>query len=90
MTEIPYSHWQPVSVAEVVGLFADAPFVWGLAGGYAVEQFIGKPIREHDDLDVVAFRDDQLAVQRWLAGWRLYASDPPAASGGASGRSCLD
>jgi hypothetical protein len=74
---IPYNNWRPLSVAEVVQMFADAPFTYGLAGGYAVEQFLGWSIREHADIDVVVFRDKQLQVQRRLAGWRLYAADPP-------------
>jgi hypothetical protein len=75
--DIPYSTWQPLSVREVVQLFAHAPFTWGLAGGYAVEQFLGTAIRAHSDIDVVVYRDQQLRLQRWLAGWHLYAADPP-------------
>jgi len=37
-----------------------APFTWGLAGGYAIEQFVGQPIRSHGDIDVLVFRDNQL------------------------------
>ena len=61
----------------VVSLFANAPFTWGLAGGYAIEQFLGKSIRALADIDVVVYRDEQLQVQRWLTGWCLYAADPP-------------
>src|SRR5574341_1828127 len=75
--EIPYDQWQPLSIAEVRAIFANAPFSWGLAGGYAVEQFLGTAIREHGDLDIVVYRDDQLRVHDWLAGWRLYAVEPP-------------
>jgi hypothetical protein len=71
--------WAPLSVAEVVERFAGAPFVWGLAGGYAIEQFVGRPLRAHSDIDIVVFREDQLALQGWLRGWRLFAADPPGA-----------
>jgi len=73
---IPFDQWKPISLTEIKQIFADAPFAWGLAGGYAVEQFLGKSIREHGDLDVVVFRDNQIQVQRWLTGWKLYAADP--------------
>lgn len=76
-TDIPYSVWQPLSVDAVARLFANAPFGWGLAGGYAVEQFLGAPIRTHSDIDIVVFRDDQRHLQRWLSIWKLYAADPP-------------
>lgn len=74
---IPYSSWQPLPLADVVQLFAGAPFAWGVAGGYAIEQFLGAPFREHSDMDIVVFRDDQLRAQRWLADWQWYAADPP-------------
>src|SRR5690349_12990359 len=73
----PYTRWEPLSVAEVAALFRDAPFRWGLAGGYAVEQFLGTPIRPHDDIDIAVFRDDQAQLYQWLGEWRLFAADPP-------------
>lgn len=59
------------------GYFANAPFAWGLGGGYAIEQFLGRSIRAHGDVDVVVYRDEQLQAQHWLTGWSLYAADPP-------------
>ncbi|MCA9893490.1 MAG: amino acid transporter [Anaerolineae bacterium] len=77
MTTIPFSNWQPISLEQTIALFDGAPFTWFIAGGYAVELFLGHSIREHDDVDVVVFREDQLAAQSWLIGWQLYAADPP-------------
>ena len=74
---IPYNVWQPLSVSEVVQLFAHAPFAWALGGGYAIEQFLGTAIRAHDDIDVVVYRDEHFLLQHWMAGWQLSASDPP-------------
>lgn len=74
---IPYHHWIPLSVDTVTKVFADAPFYWALAGGYAVELFLGTSIRPHEDIDVIIFRDDQLHLQTWLKNWELYAADPP-------------
>ena len=75
--DIPFNRWNHLRVADVVALFKDAPFAWCIAGGYAVELFLGKQIRQHDDIDVMIYRDEQLRVQEWLAGWQLYAADPP-------------
>ncbi len=74
---IPYHHWTPLSVDKVVKLFADAPFLWALAGGYAVELFLETSIRPHEDIDIIIFRDEQLHLQNWLKNWELYAADPP-------------
>ena len=76
-SQIPYEKWQPLSVANVVTLLDNAPFQWCLAGGYAIELFIGESIREHGDIDIIVFRDEQLVAQSWLKDWRLYAADPP-------------
>jgi hypothetical protein len=74
---IPDERWQPLSLEETLHLFTGAPFRWALGGGYAVEQFLGKPIRAHEDVDVVIYRDDQLQAQAWMQGWELYAAEPP-------------
>jgi hypothetical protein len=73
----PDAQWTPLSLADVHIIFDDAPFQWALGGGYAVEQFLGAPIRAHDDVDIAIFRDEQLAAQSHLAGWELFAADPP-------------
>lgn len=75
--DIPYDRWQPLSLEQVTTLFTGAPFQWAIAGGYALEQFLGRSIRQHDDMDVMVFRDQQNPVQGWLKGWELYAADPP-------------
>jgi len=72
----PYNQWSPLSVAAVQQLFYGAPFSWALAGGYAVEQFLGTCIRAHDDIDIIVFRDDQHQAHQWLTGWCLYAAEP--------------
>jgi hypothetical protein len=77
MIPFPFSHWNPLSVAEVCQLLRAAPFAWGVAGGYAVELFLGRSIRAHDDIDIVVFRDDRQHLYRWLDDWHLYAADPP-------------
>jgi hypothetical protein len=69
--------WAPLSVGEVARLFADAPFPWWIAGGWAIDLFVGHQTRMHSDTDVLVLRRDQLAVQAALPGWDLHAADPP-------------
>ncbi len=76
-TSIAYDNWTPLTVSEVTTLFKDAPFAWCLAGGYAIEKFVGTAFREHGDIDILVYRDEQLKAQAWLADWQLYAADPP-------------
>jgi hypothetical protein len=42
---------------------------WGFAGGWAIDLFIGKASRPHDDVDIAVFREDQTALYDRLAGW---------------------
>ncbi len=74
---IPEEKWQPLSVQDVCDLFDGAPFQWAIAGGYAIELFLGESHRSHEDTDVLVFRDEQLTAQAWLKDWTIYASDPP-------------
>ena len=74
---IAQQNWAPLTLDETCSLLQGAPFVWYIGGGYAIEKFVGRTLRDHSDVDVVVFRDQQQAMQRWMAGWQLYASDPP-------------
>ena len=63
--------WKALSVAEVAALLDGMPIRWWVAGGWAIDLFVGAPTRDHDDLDVAVLRPDQLAVQSHLDGWDL-------------------
>lgn len=47
------------------------PAPWCIAGGWAIDLFLGRRTREHADVDVAVFRDDQRAVREHLRGWEL-------------------
>jgi hypothetical protein len=69
--------WAALTPIEIGAFLRDARFRWWIAGGWAIELFVGRPIRPHDDLDVQVLREEQGAVQATLAGWDLQAADPP-------------
>jgi RimJ/RimL family protein N-acetyltransferase len=69
--------WRPLPAGEVTSLFAGTGFLWWIAGGWAIDLYVGHQTREHLDIDVGVLRRDQLAVQRTLSGWDLWAADPP-------------
>lgn len=71
------SPWSSIAPAEIAELLSDAAFFWCLAGGHAVERFVGEAFREHADIDIVVLRRDQLELQERLQGWRWFAADPP-------------
>ncbi len=69
--------WDPLAPRDAAAIFTPWGGAWWIAGGYAIELAAGRPIRAHDDIDVLILRRDHLAVQRLLADWELWAADPP-------------
>jgi len=60
----------------VAAQLADVPAPWYVAGGWALDLFLGRVTRRHGDLDVAILRAGQLAFQWSLAGWDLRAAVP--------------
>ena len=51
---------------------------WGVAGGWAIDLWLGEQTRDHHDVEVVVRRSDQRVVHAALAPrWDLLALDPP-------------
>ena len=65
----------PEPVARVAGLMSTFPGTWSLCGGWAVDAWLGRQTRDHDDVDLSVFADDQRVLFDHLAGWHLEAHD---------------
>ena len=66
----------PEPVARVAGLMSAYGPTWCLCGGWAVDAELGRETRDHPDVDIAVFLDDQRALLDHLAGWELIAHDP--------------
>ncbi|WP_318614764.1 nucleotidyltransferase domain-containing protein [Sporosarcina sp. YIM B06819] len=42
---------------------------WGIAGGWAIDLFVGEETRPHSDIEVALFREDQQALRKALPDW---------------------
>src|SRR5689334_12704830 len=69
--------WQPWSPREVAALFAALPVPWWVAGGWAIDLFLGRQTREHEDIDIQVLRRDQHAVRALFGVWDMQAALPP-------------
>jgi hypothetical protein len=69
--------WQASNVADVVEYLGEETVVWWLAGGAALDLFLGRSSRSHADLDIGVPRRDINEILRRLQGW-----DVREASGG--------
>ena len=67
--------WDPLTPQQVAELMRDAPFPWWIAGGWALDLFMGRQTRAHEDIDIAVFRDDAAALRRHLAAWELFIAE---------------
>ena len=42
---------------------------WFVAGGWALDLFVGRQTRTHGDLDIAIWREDQCALRKSFEGW---------------------
>ena len=42
---------------------------WWVAGGWAIDLWLGRVTREHSDLEISVWREDQLALREFWHGW---------------------
>jgi hypothetical protein len=47
----------------VIALMRDFPHLWGVGGGWALDLFLGRETRVHEDIEVIFFRDCQQAFR---------------------------
>ena len=56
---------------EAAQLLARMPARWWVAGGWAIDLWLGRQTRDHEDLDIAILRSEQLVVRAHLQGWDL-------------------
>jgi hypothetical protein len=44
---------------------------WCIAGGWAIDLFLGYETRKHSDIEIALFRKDQLSIRSYLQNWSL-------------------
>jgi len=64
--------WRPWTPAAAAERLAGAGVGWCVVGGWAVELFVGRPVRPHHDLEIAVLRPDFPAVRAALAGHRFH------------------
>lgn len=73
----PLGDWQPWSPHEVARFFAPLAAPWWIAGGWAIDLFLGRQTRTHEDIDVQILRRDQHLVRALFGTWDMQAALPP-------------
>jgi hypothetical protein len=52
-------------------LMAGFPARWCVAGGWAIDLYLGCKTRDHADLELAVFRDDQQGLRQHLIDWEI-------------------
>ena len=63
--------WAPISVEDAAARFEGHHVDWWVAGGVAIDRFLGWVTRPHEDLDIEMFRDDCERLFDVFEGWEL-------------------
>lgn len=66
--------WKPLVPADAARLLRGYDRPWWVGGGWALDLFLDRATRSHDDLDVVVLRQDQEVVRRHFADWELHVA----------------
>jgi hypothetical protein len=67
----------PEVLARVAALLSDFEPRWALCGGWGVDAWFGRQCRDHLDVDLVVFEEDQRALHAFFGeGWLLNGHDP--------------
>ncbi|MFC6291141.1 hypothetical protein BHU61_06075 [Macrococcus epidermidis] len=48
-----FNNWQLLSIESLKQIMHDADFDWYLAGGIALDEFLGRKTRNHEDIDIL-------------------------------------
>jgi hypothetical protein len=63
--------WQPVVPHEAAELLAGLRAPWWIAGGWAIDLFLGRQTRTHADTDVALLRGTEPTLRACLAAWDI-------------------
>jgi hypothetical protein len=75
--EHPLGRWLPWTPDKAATFFAALHVPWWIAGGWAIDLYLQRQTREHEDIDILVLRRDQSAVRTLLEVWDAQAALPP-------------
>lgn len=64
--------WRPLHPGEAPRLLAAVRSHWWIAGGWALDLFVGRQTRSHEDLDIGILRVDAPRAVDSMAGWEFF------------------
>jgi hypothetical protein len=68
--------WEEFDPSRLLEVMADFNAPWWVAGGWALDLWMERQTRPHQDVDVAILRGDQQKLYRSLNQWELYYAAP--------------
>lgn len=72
-----FGAWQPWQPQEVARFFSALEIPWWVSGGWALDLFLGRTTRAHEDIDVQFLRRDQQLIRAHFQGWDMQEAGHP-------------
>jgi hypothetical protein len=69
------SRWEPLTPQEVAERLRGSGFPWWIAGGWALDLFLGRQTRAHTDVEIAIFRGDEDKLRAHLKGWDFVIAE---------------
>lgn len=70
----PTDAWQPMTVHQVEAIFSQLGVPWWIAGGWALDLYLGHQTRVHRDIDIAMLRSNELALGALPDDLRIYVA----------------
>jgi hypothetical protein len=65
------SRWRQTSPQELAGWLSGASVPWAIAGGWALDLWLGETTREHSDIEIACFHTDLARLLPSLQGFEI-------------------
>jgi len=61
----------PIDLAQIVDTMRPFTGTWAIAGGWAIDLWLGRQTRTHADVDIAVFRDEQSLLRSTFQDWQF-------------------
>jgi hypothetical protein len=68
----PFANWATTTPADAASWFSSLTVPWWVAGGWALDLFLGRQFRAHGDFDVGVLRRDAPQLHATLSNWEIF------------------
>ncbi|RAI82270.1 hypothetical protein BFS35_000885 [Macrococcoides goetzii] len=68
------NNWELLGIASLKQIMCDADFDWYLAGGIALDEFLGRKTRDHEDMDILVNFKYLERILDFFKNYKIYTA----------------